>query len=208
MQAVEKGKDKVKKICEALRKQTLEPAMEEAERIIADARVKADQIILEAEGKAEKLNVAAEREIDKRKTVFEATMQQGARQAIETLKQQIEERLLNQHLGKLLSAKLNEPEVLAKLISALVKGIEQEGIEGNLSAYVSSQIEPRAINELLTKQLLEQLREKSVSLGSMKAGVELKLHNQKITLDLTDEALKELVGGFIRKDLREFLFGM
>lgn len=207
MEAVEKGKEKVKKICEALRKQTLEPAMEEAESIIESAKEKGQQIIREAEVKAEKMHQAAEKEIEKRRIVFEASMQQGARQTIETLKQQIEEELLSKHLPKLLNSKLNEPEVLAALITALVKGIEKEGTLGNLSAYISSQVPARAVNELLAKELLERLREKGVAVGPMKAGVELKLHKEKITLDLSLEALQELVGSFIRKDLREFLFG-
>lgn len=207
MEAVETGKDKVKKICDAIRKQTLEPAMEEAERIIAEAKERAELIIRQTEEKAEKLLIAAEKETEKRRTVFEASMQQAARQTLETLKQQIEERLLNHDLGKLLTSKLNEPEVLASLIAAIVKAIDKEGMNGDLSAMVSAGVSARTVNELLGKQLVERLKEKSVLVGPMKAGVEIKLHKDKITIDMTDEALQELIGSFIRKDLREFLFG-
>lgn len=206
METVETGKEKVKKICEMLRHQTLEPAMEEAERIAAEARMKAEQILEQAQHKIQKMQREAEKEIERRRVLFEASMQQGARQTVETVKQQIEELVVGQ-LGKTLSNKLSEPQVLASLITALVHAIEKEGIEGDLSVLIPSMVPARTINELLAKQLLERLKEKSVLIGPMKGGVELKLHKEKITVEMTDEALQEMIGSYIRKDLREFLFG-
>jgi V/A-type H+-transporting ATPase subunit E len=206
METVETGKEKVKKICEMLRHQTLEPAMEEAERIAAEARMKAEQILEQAQHKVQKMQREAEKEIERRRVLFEASMQQGARQTVETVKQQIEELVVGQ-LGKTLSNKLSEPEVLASLITALVHAIEKEGIEGDLSVLIPSMVPARTINELLAKQLLDRLKEKSVLIGPMKGGVELKLHKEKITVEMTDEALQEMIGSYIRKDLREFLFG-
>ena len=44
MKGFETGKDKVKKICDVLKKETLEPAKEEAERIIAAAKLRGKRI--------------------------------------------------------------------------------------------------------------------------------------------------------------------
>lgn len=206
METVETGKDKVKKICEMVRHQTLEPAMEEAERIVSEARVKEEQILEKAQQKVQKMQRDAEKEIERRRILFEATMQQGARQTVETVKQQIEELLLGL-LGKMLTSKLSEPQILASLITALVNAIEKEGIEGDLSVLIPAVVPARTINELLAKQILEKLKEKSVLVGPMKGGVELKLHKERITVEMTDEALQEMIGSYIRKDLREFLFG-
>ena len=45
MKGIDAGKDKVKKICDVLRKETLEPARKEAEEIIQQAEAKAAEIL-------------------------------------------------------------------------------------------------------------------------------------------------------------------
>lgn len=205
--ATETGSEKVKKICEVLRKETLEPAMEEAEKRIADAREEAESILAKAKAKADKLVLDAQTEIDKRRNVFHASMQQGCRQTLEELKEQIEKRLFNQALFEAVAKKTSSPDVLAKLITALVNAIEKEGLSADLSAIIPAHVPAREVNELLAREVAEKLREKSVLLGPQKGGAEVKLHDKKITIDLSEGALRELVGSFIRKDLREILFG-
>ena len=61
-QAVDTGRDKVKQICEVLRKETLEPAIDEAKGILEDAQKKGQQIVAEAKEKAAKMIADAERE--------------------------------------------------------------------------------------------------------------------------------------------------
>jgi cell division septum initiation protein DivIVA len=62
MDTIETGKDKVKKICEVLRKETIEPAIAEAKHILQTAQENADQIIEEAKRKAAKLVADAEKD--------------------------------------------------------------------------------------------------------------------------------------------------
>ncbi|NGX46484.1 MAG: V-type proton ATPase subunit E [Chlamydiae bacterium] len=205
--ATETGSEKVKKICEVLRKETLEPAMEEAEKCIADAREEAESILAKAKAKADKLVQDGQSEIDKRRNVFHASMQQGCRQTLEELKEQIEKRLFNQALFEAIAKKTSSPDVLAKLITAIVNAIEKEGLSADLSAIIPAHVPAREVNELLAREVSEKLREKSVLLGPQKGGAEVKLHDKKITIDLSEGALRELVGSFIRKDLREILFG-
>src|SRR5271167_1797266 len=97
-QAVETGKEKVKKICETIRKETLEPALEEAKTIVDNANAKASEIIEEAKNEAARMIGGAEKEIEKRQGVFKASLNQGARQAVEWLRQEIEERFFNHKL--------------------------------------------------------------------------------------------------------------
>ena len=48
MKGIETGKDKVKKICDFLRNETLDPARHEADSILENAREKAEKILFEA----------------------------------------------------------------------------------------------------------------------------------------------------------------
>ncbi len=49
MKTLDKGKDRVEKIVKVLREETLEPAKEEAQRIIDEAKAEAERIVKAAE---------------------------------------------------------------------------------------------------------------------------------------------------------------
>ncbi|NGX47364.1 MAG: V-type proton ATPase subunit E [Chlamydiae bacterium] len=205
-QAVDTGRDKVKQICEVLRKETLEPAIDEAKGILDDAHKKGQQIVAEAKDKVAKMIADAEKEIEKKHGVFKASLNQGARQAIEWLKQEIEERLLNRNLASMIAKATSTPQVLADMVSAVIKAVEEEGLETELSVIIPASIEPRQVNELLGKELLELLKEKSVIVGPKKGGIELKLHKENITIDISSSALLELMTRYIRKDFHKYFF--
>jgi len=206
MKGIETGKDKVKKICEILRRETLDPAINEAEQIIHSAKEQAAELIEAGRKEAEKLIGNARLEIERQKNVFDSSLGQACKQAIETLKQSIEEKLLNQELASLLTKHTQDSKVLANLISAVMKGIEKEGIDAALSVYVPASVPARSVNLLLGNEILEKLKEKSVLVGPLTGGIQLKMHKENITLDISDAALKELVSRYIRKDFREMIF--
>ncbi len=205
-QALDTGKDKVKQICEVLRKETIEPAIEEARIILQDAHNKGEKIIADAGAKAEKMVADAEKEIEKRHNVFKASLNQGARQATEWLKQEIEERLLNQKLAEMITKSTSDPQVLSAMVSAIIEAIREEGLDTDLSAIIPSSVEPRQVNELIGKEILDRLKEKSVIVGPKKGGIEVKLHKENITIDLSDSALLELMTRYVRKDFHKFFF--
>jgi V/A-type H+/Na+-transporting ATPase subunit E len=208
MKGTETGKDKVKKICDILRRETLEPALSEAEQIIRSAKEQAEEIVLSGRKAAEKMKEEAGQDIERQKNVFQSSLGQACKQALESLKQNIEEKLFNQELGRLLTKQTVDPKVLVDLITAVVRGIEKDGIDANLSVYIPASVPARSVNQLLAREILEKLKEKSVLVGPLTGGIEVKLHNENITVDISDVALKELVANYIRKDFREMIFGV
>ena len=206
MKGLESGKDKVKKICEVLKKETLEPAKKEAEEILHQAHATAENIISQATAKAKDIESAAKKEIERQRNVFQSSLHQACKQSIESLKQEIENNLFSKDLSGLITKQTQDPKVIAELLTAVVKAIEKEGINSDITAYVSSAVPAKAINSLLAQNILQRLKEKEVVLGSMQGGVAVKLHKENITLDITDIALKELVSQYIRKDFRDMLF--
>jgi len=207
MKGTETGKDKVKKICDILRRETLEPAEIEAEQIIRTAKEQAEQIVVTAQQEAEKIHLEARQEIERQRNVFQSSLSQACKQTIESLKQNIEEKLLDQELSHLMAKYTQDPKVLAQLVTAVVKGIEKEGLEATLSVYIPAAVPARAVNMLLAHEILERLKEKSVLVGPLTGGIEIKLHKENMTIDISDAALKELVANYIRKDFRELIFG-
>lgn len=208
MKGRETGKDKVKKICDVLRRETLDPAMKEAEQIVRSAKEQAERIVAAGHKEAEKLKDEARQDIERQKNVFQSSLNQACKQAIESLKQSIEEKLFNQQLGRMITSHTQDPKVLAQLIGAVVKGIEKEGIEVVLSVYVPANVPARSVNLLLSHEILDKLKEKGVLIGPLTGGIEVKLHKENVTIDISDTALKELVANYIRKDFREMIFSV
>lgn len=207
MKATEKGSDKVKKICDILRRETLEPAIGEAEQIIHSAKEQGEKIVAAGKAQADQLLEDAKREIEKQKNIFQSSLSQACKQALEALKQKIEEQLFDQGLARLITKHTQDPKVLAELITAVVRGMEKEGMETNLSVYIPAAVPARSVNMLLAHDILEKLKDKSVLVGGMTGGIEVKLEGENMTVDISDQALKELVANYSRKDFREWIFG-
>lgn len=206
MKGLDTGKDKVKKICEVLRKETLEPARIEAEAIAETARLQAEEIIAEARAKADQLIKEARQEIDRQRAIFQASLVQACRQTMETLRDKILEKLFNPQLTHVLAKPLQDPDVIVQLVQAVIKAIETQGIDSDLSVYVSTCVPAEEVNRRLGKEIVNRLREKSVLLSQIGGGIEVKLVQENITLDLSDVAIRELVAGYVRKDFRDLIF--
>lgn len=206
MENLDTGKDKIKKICEILKTETLTPAKEEAQRILSVAEQEARTIIREAETKAEQILQTAHTKREKERELFDSSMQAACRQSVESLKQDIENKLFNSELSKWIEQQTTDSKVGAKLIETLVAAIEKEGTSADFSALIPVSVPADKVNAVLIKKVLDSLKEKSVTIGAFAGGVQLKLHDKKLTLDLSDEAIKELIGQYIRKDFRALLF--
>ena len=201
------GKDKVKKICDVLRRETLEPAQREADETLSNACQDAARMIEEARLTIQKMENEARQEIERQKTVFQSSLSQACKQATAALKQSIEEKLFNPELMRLIKEQMQDPHVIAKLVQTVIKAVEQEGLEANLSVYIPAAVPAKSINALLGDAILNRLKEKSVLIGPLTGGIEVKLHKENITVDISDAALKEMIANYIRKDFHEFFFG-
>lgn len=206
MKGIDTGKDKVKKICDVLKRETLEPAKKEAEEIVQAAQLRAQQIILDAKKEVEKTLLESRQEIEKERNVFQSSLNQACKQALEVLKQNIESKLFDPELSQLLHKPLQEPQVIADLIKAVIGAIEKEGIDANLSALIPRSVSAQTINQLLTQNILQKLKASSVEVGPLQGGIAVKIDKDNITIDVTEATLKELVSDYIRKDFRETLF--
>ena len=203
---MEAGKEKVKKICDLLRKETLEPARAEAEKILEEARTEARRLVEKGRLESAAMLKVAKEEIGREQEIFQTSLNQAARQSLEFLKQQIEEKLFNVRLKKLIEGQTKDPKVLSDITTAVVKAIEKEGVGANLSVFIPASVAPEKVNALLSSSILERLKEKGVLIASMGGGIQVKLIDENITIDLTAETLRELLAGYIRKDFRELFF--
>ena len=208
MKGLETGKDKIQKICDALRKETLEPARQEAAEILENAHLKASDILKDSEKRAEALRVSLEKELDHKKKVFEASLAMACRQGIESLKQKIEEALFRKPLAELVAQEMGRPELIAEIIQSLLRTIEEKGLEGDVSFSLPRGVAPRQINSLLMARTLERLQAHTIALEGFSGGVAIHLKESRVTIDLSDAVVRELIAGFIRRDFRELVFSV
>ena len=200
------GPNKVKQISDVLKTQTLEPAKKEAVEIVVKAKKQADEIIAEARKAAQEIIQAAKVENQREQQVFESTLRQAYHQIIEKLKQSVVHHFFTHNLKHLIVKNMEDPKGIASLVSVLVKAVEKEGTNADISAYISAAISTKAVNEALVNDIISSLKEKSVMVSSINGGVQIKLHDQNLILDVSDAVLEEILSHYIRDDFREMIF--
>lgn len=200
------GKNKIQQICDLLKKETLEPAHQEAEEIVENARMQAAEIIDKAKSEADDTLKKAEQDIEKKRQAYTASLSMATRQSIEALKQQIEKQLFQETLSRLIAEQKVSLDLLSNLIEVIIQAIKEEGIDSELSVYIGKNIDISSLNKQVSKTVLDALAEKEVILGGFANGITIKIHKDNITLDLSDKTLTELMVQFVRKDFRSFFF--
>jgi len=208
MRTLEKSEEKIQKICDLLKRETLEPAEKEASEIVEEAKKKAAKILAQGQHQAEEMIKEAKKNIEQQWSVFHSSLSQGARQTLETLRQAIEEKFFNEEIPALLQKEIAEPKVIAAFLRAILLGIEKEGISGDLQAFIPSKVSKEAVIACLSREILEKFEGQTLEIGDFAGGALLKVKKHKMVLDLTDRALKELLANTIRKDFREALFAV
>ncbi len=208
MRGLETGKDKIQKICDALRKETLEPAQQEAREIVENAHLQASEIVQDAKKQAAEAIAVAEREIAGRKKVFQSSLQLACRQGIEQLKQKIEEQLFDKELFELVSREMGDPKTVAHILNAFLRTVEEKGIEDDFVVAIPKSITPRQISSLLTEQVLQRLKNHGIVVGDFMGGVQIRLKGRQITIDISDSVVRELIALYIRRDFRDLVFNV
>lgn len=206
MRSLEKGQDKIQKICDQLRYEVIDPAKIEAQIILEQARKSAEEINSEAERQADQLIKQARALIEQERNVFHSSLQQASKQALESLRQEIEFRFFNDELQSVLEKQLADPKIIAGLINGIISAIDKEGLQTELSAIIPKLVSPDDINALLIEAVRKRLKGNPLELGKFSGGIQVKLHGKKMTLDLTDQAIKELLANYVRKDFRKMIF--
>ncbi|WP_038501290.1 V-type ATP synthase subunit E [Chlamydia avium] len=200
------AENKLKQICDALRIETLKPAEDEAATIVENAKENAKRIVLEAQEEANRIIETAREEAELKLKQGEASLAQAGKRALEALKQAIENKIFKESLAEWLENVLIDSDVSAKLISALIQAIEEKGISGELIAYVGKHVAARSVNEILGKEILAKLKSEGVAIGKFVGGVQLRVEDRNLVLDLSSDALLELLSRYLQKDFREMVF--
>jgi len=205
---METGKEKIDRICALLKKETIKPAQEQVKELLENAKKKAEKIVSEANTKKESLLKETELEIEKKKKIFDTSLALGAKNTLETLRQSIEKNLFSKKIQELVAEKSSDENVIANFISVVVEAIRKEGLETDLNAHIAKSVPKESILKLLVSKVKDQLGEGKIIEGDFAGGAKISLVDQKMTIDLSDEALNELLAEFLQHDFRQILFNV
>lgn len=208
MKGLETGKEKIQKICDAIRTETLEPAKQEASELIENAHLQAAEILKNAEKSAAELIKKAKEQIEEKEKIFQSSLQLAARQGVEVLKQKIEEKLFDQTLDDLVRSQTNEPKLVAHIIDSFMKEMIEKGVDEDFVAIIPKEVSPRDINLLLAKEILEKLQGRSVVVGDFDGGAQIQIKDKHLTIDVSDTTVKELIARYIHRDFREMIYSV
>lgn len=204
---LDRAEDKIQKICDALKNETIEPARHEAERIIVDAKAEAEAIVRDAEKQKDKILHDARLKVDQERNVFHSSLEQAAAQTLEALRQSIEKRLFDKELGGLLAEATSDPQVIAKFIDCIIQAIEKEGTGADFEAIIPKKVDPKEVVKHLLAEVVKKLNGQTVVLGDISGGAQVKIRDKRMTIDISDAVLQQILARYVSKDIRELVFG-
>lgn len=207
MPDLEKADSRIQVICDKIRAETLDPAKEQAQEIIENARREAERILHNAHSDAEQLIKRTKKTLEEEKQIFDSSLVQAAKQSVELLKQKVEKSFFNPQLSLWIKEQLGDEKGYATLVEALVKAIDKDGIKTELSAKIPQAFSAEKINAHLSQNVLKQLKNHSVELSDIAGGVQVKILDKNMVLDISSKALEEIIASFIHKDFRKVFFG-
>jgi len=204
MVRLDTGSDKVQKICEVLKNETLEPAQRQAEKIIDDAHASAEKIIEKARAEIKKAKQKHVDDVAQRMQVLESSLKIAAKKSLSFLRQEITDKLFNAELAKWVGEKSTSDDVVAGLIEAIVAAVSRDGLEADLQAIIPKLASKEVVSAALVKRSIDNL--KDLTIGEFFGGAQVKLVDRNLIVDLSDEALKGLLASYISNDLRKYVF--
>lgn len=206
MKRSESGQDQLQRICDVLRRDTLEPALVEARRIEEEARSFARKLTDETIYKCQEQERASRQQIEQHKKVFDDNIKQALSQALGLLRQEIEEQLFSKALTQLLASRMQDAEQMARVLDVLVEAIKQDGLDADIEVALGRAIDKQQLLQALTPAIKDCLQDARFATGLFAGGLAVHVQDEHLVIDVSDDALRELLARFLRKDFRQMLF--
>jgi V/A-type H+-transporting ATPase subunit E len=195
----------VDQLIRRVRDEGVEQARQESDRLIEEARQEAARIVSDAREEAEAMKQAAKAEIESDEKSAMAALRMAARDAVAELTSRIAI-AFEEHVKRLVSSATFDQELTRTLVLLLAGKVKQEithdkDLEIMLSeAFLEGEVKSdQALPERAKEQILsiskEMLREgvQLIPATNVSAGAKVRLVGENLEIDLTDEAISELL---------------
>ena len=203
----------VQELIDKLKNQGVSEGQRQAEEIIKEAMSKASRILSKAQAEADKLLAEGRSKLEvERKSSHEA-IKTAFRDTELALRSKVRE-AFSAHLKRLVSLELTDKEFIKQLVLAIVGAKASEiaqvpNVEILLPAKIFGEEGKKRLQHLvlgITEDMLRQGVELKSTLD-VKGGIKVRLTGKDIELDLTDEALTDLLLKYLLPRYREIVSG-
>ena len=197
----------VQELIDRLSQEGVAEGRQQADKIVSEARAKADGILEAARQQANDILQQAREEAQQFQTAGEDALRLAARDAVRDFGAKVHDGL-RQRLQELVQHQIKDADVLKRMILAITRsataGLDDEQLELLLPEEILTEEEirqsieagkPDALTEFVQGLLGDDLRAgMAVNLGSRtRSGLTVRLVNQKVEIDLTDQAITDLL---------------
>lgn len=185
----------------------------EGKKIIADAEHRAEWIVQQAQEEAKVIKQQAEEDAKFLREAGKEALQQAFRDALMKLKTHLQHQFAQQ-VQRAVDEEVQRPAMLRDMILSIaaISKPDQTAVQlllpqsGSDPTDQSSEDMLDALVAEYGKQLLQAGME--LQIGKHKRGLQMKLLDQKVVVDLSSEALSELLLGHLQPRLRATLEGL
>lgn len=196
---------KLEGLIEKIKKDGIEEAGRQSERIIKEAEEKAAAIVKKANQEAREIKEQNEREVEKLQKSSQESLRQAARNLIISVREKLTEifnGILKKELGKGLG-----PELLAEVLKIMAEKWVSEKDEG-LEVLLSEK-DKKGVEKFLLVKLKEETKEKlEIKISpSLSKGFQVKAEGEDAYYDFSDEGIAEALAVFLNPFLTSLILG-
>ena len=191
----------VQELIGRIRHEGIQAARDEAEKMIQEAHKRAAEIIDKARTEAETMITKARADIDQERQAAHEALRQAVRDTVLTFKEQLTTRFVEEVKG-LVGKELKNTDFLRQMILAIAhQSAPDEAQNHALELLLSEDLFPApdggaaSLREFIVG-LANQLMQGGIEIrasSAIEAGIRLRMVGEDMEVDLTDEALSELL---------------
>ena len=192
-------------LLDRIHKEGIQKAETEKKELITQAQKEADSILKKADADAKMMVKKAQEKAKKEEEKAKASIQQAARDIVITLKTELLERL--NRCVQDLTTKAMTPELMSDITAKMADSFAKStGKEAELSLIFSSK-DLDEMTEHFKVNLADSLKKQPEILKSsdFSAGLQIGFKGSDVFLDFSDEALTEIISGYVGSKLAAIL---
>lgn len=207
----------VDKLISRLREDGVKAGQEESTRLVREAESKAARIIADARKEADELRASAREQINALEMSAQGALRLAARDATLALRNQVRESF-ETYLRRLVVESLEDPEFVRSLILVLAgEAVDKHIRDKEAHIYISKAVlegqtnpETRQRAGQFIKSLASGLLRQGITLvpsDRIAGGAKVRLVHEQLEIDLSDQAITELLIRHIAPRFREIMSG-
>jgi V/A-type H+/Na+-transporting ATPase subunit E len=200
--------NKLQELTNKIYSEGIDKANKEAEEIISKARADIEKMHKEADREAVAIIEKAKKEAAELKKNVNSEVKLSARQAINTIKQQITELITAKSTGKEVKKAFEDREFLQRIIEAAVKNWDPRSSKGIDVAVLLPEKDKKELDDYFTrkqKALLDGGLELNFD-DTMKSGFKIGPKDGSYQISFTDEDFENFFKNYLRPRTTELLY--